>query len=152
MGGGARPARRDRVGCSLDGVWKRGVLKPEAGSAPVESIFAIVFLMVLSLGTIQVSLALYGRNLIASAAHEAARAGIERGTSTSEAEKVAVSIVDTAAGPLVRGLDVQVDADADERVRAVRVRITGTIDVLGPLPVPIPVDARADATTEALVE
>jgi Flp pilus assembly protein TadG len=131
---------------------KHGVLTKEAGSAPVESIFAIVLLMMLALGTIQIALALYGRNLVAAAAHDAARAGIELGSSTSEAEGIAASVVETAGGRLVRGLRVQVDADKDERVRTVRVRITGTIDVLGPLPIPVPVDARASATTEGVVE
>jgi hypothetical protein len=128
------------------------MLTKEAGSAPVESIFAIVLLMMLTVGTIQVALALYGRNLVASAAHEAARAGIEHGSSVSESEGIAASMVETAGGRLVRELDVQVEADEDERVRTVRVRITGTIDVLGPLPLPIPVDARASAATEGTVE
>lgn len=128
------------------------MLNREMGSAPVESIFAVILLMVLALGTIQVGLALYGRNVVSSAAHEAARAGIELGTTRSEAESIAASMVKTAGGRLVRGLEVRVDAQEDERVRTVRVRIVGTIDVIGPLPLPVPVDARASATTEGPVE
>lgn len=128
------------------------MLNRETGSAPVESIFAVVLLMVLALGTIQVGLALYGRNVVASAAHEAARAGIEQGATASEAESIAVAMVKTAGGRLVSDLAVGVEAHEDERVRTVRVRIEGTIDVLGPLPVPIPVDTRATATTEGPVE
>jgi Flp pilus assembly protein TadG len=128
------------------------VLNPQRGAAPVESIFAIVLLMVLVLGAIQVGLSLYGRNLVHAAAHEAARAGIERGASTSEAASIARSMIQTAGGRLVRGLAVEIDARELERVRTVRVRLTGTIDVVGPIPIPVPVDARATATSEGEIE
>jgi hypothetical protein len=108
--------------------------------------------MVLAVGAVQVALALYGRNVVASTAHEAARAGVERGATASDAEDLAVSTATKAGGRLIRGLAVSAAAADRLRTRTVEVRITGTIDVLGPLPIPVPVDVTARASTESIVE
>ena len=127
------------------------MLNEERGSAPVESTFAIVMLLFLVLGTIQVALALYGRNVVAATAHEAARAGVERGASAADARTLALATIDSAGGRLVDGLTVSVDVTDDASVRTVRVRMTGRIEVLGPIPFPVPVEASATARAEGEV-
>src|SRR5687768_13461790 len=55
------------------------VHRSESGSALIESTFALVLLMFLVLGTIEVAFALYGRNVVLNAAHQAARTAVEVG-------------------------------------------------------------------------
>ncbi|MCA1694613.1 MAG: pilus assembly protein, partial [Actinobacteria bacterium] len=74
----------------------------ERGSAPLEAVLSILFVMLLVLGTIEVSLALYGRNVVAAAAHEGARAALELGRGPDSAAAVARSTVRRASGALVR--------------------------------------------------
>ena len=105
----------------------------ERGSSPVESLLAIVILLFLALGVIEVAFALYGRNVVAASAHEGARAGIEVGRSSSDAAAVASRAVRSADGDGV-----------------VRVRVSGTLESFGPVPFPIPVSAGATATRDVV--
>lgn len=118
----------------------------------MESLFAIVMLLFLALGTLQVALALYGRNVVASAAHEAARAGVELGATPEQATAIADDTVRRAGGRLVRDLTVEVSATQDERGRIVQVSLTGTVDVLGPIPIPVPIEAHASARSDGAIE
>ena len=131
---------------------KHGLLADERGSAPVEGLFAIVMLMLLALGTIQVALALYGRNVVAAAAHEAARAGVELGTTPEEARAVAEATLQRAAGRLVSDVAIDVTAIEDDRGRTVMVTLVGRVDVLGPVPFPVPIEAHASARSEGAIE
>jgi hypothetical protein len=131
------------------------VLKPtsgEDGSAPVELTFAIVFLILLSLGAIQVGLTLYARNVVLSAAHEGARATVELGRQTSDASETARRYVERAAGGVVDDLRVYTSMMESRGRLFARVMVTGRLDVLGPVPVSIPVRTSATAGREAEVE
>jgi uncharacterized membrane protein YeiH len=120
----------------------------ERGSAPLESILSMLFMMLLVLGTIEVSLALYGRNVVAAAAHEGARAALELGRGPDSAAAVARSTVRRASGALVRDLKVEVVPRTVGSTSYVRVRVAGLLRLAGPVPVPVPVTATATVSKE----
>ena len=124
----------------------------EEGSAPLELTFAIVFLMLLSLGAIQVGLTLYARNVVLSAAHEGARAAVEFGRQTPDASETARRYVERAAGGVVDDLRVSTSTIETRGRLFTRVMVTGRLDVPGPVPVSIPVRTTATAGREAEVE
>jgi Flp pilus assembly protein TadG len=124
----------------------------EDGSAPVELTFAIVVLMLLSLGVIQVGLTLYARNVVLSAAHEGARVAVELDRRASDASEAARRLVERAAGGIVDKLQVSTSTvEAGDRL-VTRVMVSGRLDVPGPIPVSIPVRTAATASREAGVE
>lgn len=120
------------------------LLSDERGSAPLESVFAIVMLVVLTLGAIQVAFALYARNVVASAAHEGARAIVERGAVEGDARALAAYVVERSAGGLVD--DLSVDVATSER--AVRVHVRAVTASFGPVPVTVPLRATATSFVE----
>jgi hypothetical protein len=123
--------------------------KQQQGSAPLEAVFAIVILMVLVLGVIEVTFALYGRNVVAASAHEGARAAIERGRSPTEAIAIARGVVEQSAGGLIDDLDVSVTVNEAGGRRLVRVRVGGVLELIGPVPVPLRVSTVATASSES---
>lgn len=125
------------------------LLTDERGSAPVESVFAIVILAVLTLGALQVAFALYARNVLASAAHEGARAAVERGAVAADAEALVTSVVQRAAGGMVDDLRVDVGVAHDGPRSVVTVHVRGTAAPFGPVPVTIPLDSTATSVVEA---
>ncbi len=124
------------------------LLNGERGSAPVESIFAIVMLVVLTLGALQVAFALYARNVLASAAHEGVRAVVERGAVAGDAQTVAAAVVERAAGGLVEDVGVIVSSDARGSRTIVRVHVRGRTSPFGPVPVTLPLSATATSARE----
>lgn len=133
-------------------MWRRRLLTPwlpanQRGAVPVESTFAIVLLMLLSLGVIQVALALYARNIVMSSAHEGARAAIERGTDEATAAAIARHTVRQATGSLVDDLDVDVNAVTRSGELHVTVVVAGIVSDLGPVPFPITLTSKATAST-----
>jgi Flp pilus assembly protein TadG len=120
--------------------------RTERGSAPVETVFAIVFFMILVLSVIEIAFALYGRNVMAAAAHEGARAAIELGRTPSDAVQIASETVARSAGGLIEDLHVDVTTRTAGDRTVVRVHVTGTVRALGPIPVPLPVSVTATAT------
>ncbi|MFN2388128.1 MAG: TadE/TadG family type IV pilus assembly protein [Actinomycetota bacterium] len=122
----------------------------ERGSAVVESIFAILMLLVLVLGAIEVAFALYGRNVLMTSAHEGARAAIEIGRDPSEAEALALRTVERAAGGLVEALQVRVASLDSGSERRVIVQVRGRVRALGPVPLRIPVEAIARTSSSLL--
>jgi Flp pilus assembly protein TadG len=124
----------------------------EEGSAPLELMFAIVLLMLLSLGAIQVGLTLYARSVVLFAAHEGARAAVELGRQTSDASETARRYVERAAGGVVDDLRVSTSTTETRGRLFARVMVTGRLDVPGPVPVSIPVRTSATAGREADVE
>ena len=112
---------------------------------------AIVVLMFLALGTIEVAFALYARNVVGAAAHEGARAAAELGGSRNDASDVVRAAVTKAAGGLVRDLRVQTTV-ARRGVRSViRVHVAGMLKPFGPVPLPVPLKATASVTREVRV-
>ena len=69
----------------------------QSGTAAVESIFAMVFIIVLLLGVVQVAFVLYARNVVAASAHEGARAIVERGSRSDDAASVALAALPAAS-------------------------------------------------------
>ena len=124
----------------------------ESGSAPLETIFAMVLLVLLVLGAIQVSLVLYARNVLASAAHEGARSAIESGRDPATADRIATSVVHRSAGGLVDELDVSTMVDERGGSEIVLVRVTGTVGSLGPIPVSVPFSTTARASRSTGLE
>jgi hypothetical protein len=121
------------------------------GSAPLESIFAVLFLLLLSLGVIQVTLALYGRNVVISSAHEGARAAIEFNGDPGQAALAATQTVRRATGRLVDHLTVAVSMERRGEDTVVRVELHGVLRTMGPVSVPLPVTARATSTRPGAV-
>lgn len=123
-------------------------MRNEDGAAPVEFIFAALFITFLFLGVVEVAFALYGRNVLASSAHEAARAAIELESTPGDAEAIARKTVARSTGALVDGYEVLVASErSDERV-VVRVQVAGHLDPPGPLPIRIPIQLTASAVRE----
>ena len=146
---GSRPLGRDRPDRSGNRLRSDRLLKSlgrESGSAPVETVFALAILLFLVLATVQVVLALYGRNVVAASAHEGARAAIELGRSPADAIAVARRTVVRSAGGLVEGLHVGVAVQKTGVDSAVRVHVSGWLKALGPVPLPLPVNTVATST------
>lgn len=104
----------------------------------------------LTLGVVQVVLVLYGRNVVISAAHEAARAAIELGRTPKEGRDVAITTMSRAAGRLLQDMSVHVGAGTEGARYVVTVDVAGTIQTLGPVPIPVPISASATAVREEL--
>lgn len=120
----------------------------ERGSATVESIFAIVVLLLLTLGAVQVAFVLYARNVLLSAAHEGARAAVERGAEMHDAAALVSAVVRRSAGGLVSDVDVDAATSpvGDRDVLTVKVR--ATVAAFGPVPFEVPVTATAASVRE----
>jgi Flp pilus assembly protein TadG len=127
-------------------------MRTESGAAPVESVVAIVLLLVLALGVVQVALLLYGRNSVLSAAHEGARAGIELGRSPAEAEAIARRATASAAGGLVQGLKVDASATTSDDLLVLTVTLSGRLVALGPVPWSPGVSVRATTARDVVDE
>jgi Flp pilus assembly protein TadG len=111
----------------------------------------MVFLLVLVLGVIEIALALYGRNVLLSSAHEGARSAVELGRTPADAEHIAADTVRRSAGGLVENLAVGVAVrEVGGRARA-SVRVSGVLKAFGPVPARIPVSAVAHASRDATV-
>jgi hypothetical protein len=124
----------------------------ERGSVLVESIFAIVFLMVMAMGVAQLALTLYGRNVVIASAHEGARAATELGRTVSEAEEIARRTTRSATGALVDDLDVQVLSEPIGDDTRITVRLSGRLTTIGPVPISVPIDTRATSVRPGEVE
>ena len=103
-------------------------------------------LLFLFLSVVEVTFALYGRNVVAASAHEGARAAVELGRNPSDAVAVARRTVMGAAGGLVEGLRVGVTLQTVGTRSLVRVRVTGRLKSFGPVPLPLPIDTVATST------
>ena len=120
----------------------------ERGAAVVESLFGIFVLLFLVVGTIQVALTLYARNVVMAAVHDGARAAVEVGASEAHSDLVAHEVIERAAGSLVDDLQVATEADSSVDRYVVRVVAGGRLDVPGPIPLEIPVEIEASSSRE----
>ena len=114
----------------------------------MEFVFVALFATFLFLGVVEVAFAVYGRNVVASSAHEAARVALELGSSGVDGEAVASHTVERAAGNLIEGYEVAVSSHRSGDRVALTVRVKGAMDPPGPLPIRVPVDLSATAVRE----
>lgn len=121
----------------------------ERGSAPLDAVFAMAFLLFLVLGAIEVVWALYGRNVLMSSAHEGARAAVEIGRSSSDAVAIATRSIERSAGGLVEDLEVGVSTALKEGRSSVHVEVEAVLVPWGPVPLPIPVRTAATVSRTA---
>jgi Flp pilus assembly protein TadG len=128
-----------------------GGRRREKGSAVVETVMAMLVLMFLVLGTIEVAFALYARNVVGAAAHEGARAAAELGRTRHDASSVARAAAVQSAGGLLRDLRVETTLSDAGTKEVVRVRVSGTLRPFGPVPLPVPLSASASVTREVRV-
>jgi hypothetical protein len=126
------------------------LLKDERGNAVIEFPVAVLFLLLLVLGTFQIAFSLYARNVVAASAHEGARAYAEIGRNADGAEAVVTRVVRRAVGGIVDGLAVRLRIDEASGTRSAVVEVTGSVKPWGVVPVGIPLQARAVVTNEAL--
>jgi Flp pilus assembly protein TadG len=112
---------------------------------------AIVVLMFIVLGTIEVAFALYARNVVGAAAHDGARAAAELGRTSGDAREVARAAVVRSAGGLVDDLTVDATITGAGSRSVVRVHVAGTLKAFGPVPLPIPLESEATVTREVRV-
>jgi hypothetical protein len=149
LGSSARPTGDDRLFCAIHGMRRSRLLRfnwaDQRGAAPVEMTFAIILLMTLMLGVVQVAFALYARNVVAASAHEGARAAAERGRSPAEAAAIAKDVVGRATGRLIDDLTVDVATGRTARTKTITVRVRGLVTDFGPVPLPIPLSSTATA-------
>jgi hypothetical protein len=112
----------------------------------VDVIAAMVLLVGLALGGVQIALTLYARNVLIAAAHDGARHGIELGRSPEDAAALARDFVEKTAGGLIG--HARVDARGGQTADAfvLHVVISGEIEVPGPVPMAIPFETRATAS------
>lgn len=153
LGRRAGPARRHRFLCVVNGLrWYRLLTRSQSGSALVGAIFGMLFILLLALGSIEVAFALYARNVVASAAHEGARAAIEVDRSLGDAAEIAQRTVVTAAGGLVSDLAVHTDiAMSPDGIGRSNVVVVAELRMLGPVPLTIPVRLTARASGQRTV-
>lgn len=153
LGRGARPVDQDRRERARHRLRFVGVLttRKESGSAAVESVVSIVILLFMVLAVVEIAFSLYARNVVAASAHEGARAAIERGRTTADAQAIAVETVRRAAGGLVTDLSVDVASQVLDDRSVVSVVVTGRVRPFGPVPVPMELRTSAHASGQAEV-
>lgn len=127
-------------------------MRTEDGATLLESIFAVGLLMIMTVGTIQVALLLYARNLVQASAHEAARAAVERDVLDDVATDVARRVVHTSVAPMTRRVEVAVGRTSIGIQDVVTVKVDAILKPHGPIPVSFPVHAVARLSTTGAPE
>lgn len=112
----------------------------------MESIAAMLLLLVLVLGTIEVAFLLYARNVVRASAHEGARTALELGRTPAEASLVAERTVRRAVGGMVKEMEVLTNTRSAEGSSFVSVSVQAEIRAFGPIPIPLRMDAVANVS------
>lgn len=119
----------------------------ERGAAVIQLPVAMLLLMVLTIGLVQVSFTLYSRNVLAASAHEGARAAAENGRSLDDARVIATEVVRRATGKMTERLQVSV---ASSTVLGggenVHVLVRAALRPWGVIPMSIPITVEARVT------
>jgi Flp pilus assembly protein TadG len=149
LGGSKTRAAVDSGAGAQHGVRNSGLLRRARGSAALEIVFAMVVLVFLVLGVVQVGYTLYARNVVASSAHEGARAAVEHGRDVRSAALIAEQTIRRAAGGLVDDVDVAIRLLERDRATVVTVDVAGSLRRFGPVPWAATITARATASRSA---
>ncbi len=123
--------------------------RSQRGSVPLDFVFAVVLLMTLALGAIDVALLLFARNVVKASAYEAARSAIEREGDDALAQAAARETVTSSVGGLVDDVMIELDRVAAGAHRLVAVEVRCRVSLVAPIPISIPVSGRARAIAEA---
>lgn len=112
----------------------------------------MLVILILVLGSIEVAFALYARNVVASAAHEGARAAVEIDRTPAEASTVVRRTIERSAGGLVRELVVRTDTTtSSDGVGRSTVVVIAHLRGFGPIPFSVPVRLTARASGQRIV-
>ena len=122
----------------------------EYGSAVIESVFAIFLLLFLALGTIQLALTLYARNVVQAAVHDGSRAVVEIGSQRSDADVIVREVIGRSAGGLVDELNVETSIERTTDRLFVRVRAAGSLTAPGPIPIELPITIDSSSSRELI--
>jgi len=128
------------------------VLTHEVGSAPLHAVFGIAIMMILTLGAIQVALAVYSGNVVRASAHEAARAAIEVDGSPDDARRAAAEVLRRSARNLVDDASISIARRDRGAGSVVIVEVRARHKTPGLVPLTFPIRARASALVEELPE
>lgn len=79
--------------------WVRAAVRDDRGSAPVEFVLVGVLLTILTLGVLQLALALHVRNTVLDAAAEGARYGALADNEPADSVQRTIELISTAIGP-----------------------------------------------------
>lgn len=122
----------------------------EHGSAVVESVFAIFLLLFLALGTIQLALTLYARNVVQAAVHDGSRAVVEIGGQGPDADAIVREVIGRSAGGLVDQLKVETSIERTADRLFVHVRAGGSLTAPGPVPIELPITIDSTSSRELI--
>lgn len=115
----------------------------------LETIFGVVLLMVIAVGSIQVALLLYSRNLVQASAHEAARAALVKGLDDDEARTIAGRVVHRSLSPVTRDIEVALERSRTGSQMVVSVQVRAVAEPSGPIPIAVPVYSAAEIRATA---
>ncbi|WP_125132211.1 TadE family protein [Microbacterium sp. 10M-3C3] len=124
-------------------------LTDERGSSPVEFVLVGGVLTLLTLGVIQLGLAVYVRNVVHDAAVEGAFHAALADTSLEDGEERTRDIVTRTVGADYAS-DVSVAATSEAGAPGVRVTVRTTLPLVGLLGAPRVMEVSADAPAESL--
>lgn len=119
----------------------------DRGSSPVEFVLVGTLLTILTLGVVQLGLAVYVRNVVHDAAVEGAYHGALADTTPADGAARTERLIQTA----VRGLDATVTAHDSTAlgVPAVEVTVVATLPLVGLLGIPSAMEVSAHAPRES---
>ncbi|WP_314426632.1 TadE/TadG family type IV pilus assembly protein [uncultured Microbacterium sp.] len=128
-----------------------GAVSGDRGSSPVEFVLVGTLLTVLTLGAMQLALAVYVRNVVHDAAVEGAYVGALADTTLADGADRARAVITRAVGASYAE-DISVVQESALGAPTVRVTITSPLPVIGLLGPPHALTVEADAPKESFGE
>lgn len=125
------------------------MLRDERGSSPVEFVLVGTLLTVLTLGVLQLALAVYVRNVVHDAAVEGAYHAALADTTPAEGAERSRTVITQAIGSAYTG-DIVVGTSNTGGHETVVVRIRTSLPVIGLIGLPYALEVEAHAPLESL--
>jgi hypothetical protein len=129
--------------------WARATVRDDRGSAPVEFVLVGVLLTFLTLGVLQLALALHVRNTVLDAAAEGARYGALADNEPADSVRRTIDLISMAIGPDY-ARDVSVREGSWMGVPAVIVTVRTTLPLAGLLGPDRALEVEGHAARETL--